>query len=81
MAENVVSWSSNGIKVNKHSKSLGRQCVAYGCYQTFYKPGGSKIGIHFFKFPRKNPQKNLWWTGWQGRLQGFKQHIHLSTSL
>ena len=60
MAENVVSGSSNGIKARKLIKSLGRQCVAYGCYQTFYKPDGSKSGIHFFKFPQKNPQKNRW---------------------
>ena len=77
MVENVVSGSSNCIKAKKRSKSLGRQCVAYSCYQTFYKPDGSKSGIHLSKFPQKNPQKNRW----QGRLQGFQQHIHLSTSL
>ena len=52
--------SSNRGKVKKRRRSLGRQCVAFGCYNTFYGSDGSKTGIHFFKFPQKNPEKLRW---------------------
>ena len=41
-------------------RSLGRQCVAYGCYNTFYKTDGSPSGLHFFRFPQKTPEKLRW---------------------
>ena len=59
MAENVVSASSNGIKANKRSKSLGRQFDAYGCYKTFYKPDGSKSGLHLQISPKEPTEKSM----------------------
>ena len=44
----------------KRKKSLGRQCAAYGCYSTFYKTDGGPSGLHFFRFPQKNQEKNRW---------------------
>ena len=44
----------------KKKKSLGRQCAAYGCYNTFYKTDGTPSGLHFFRFPQKNPEKSRW---------------------
>ena len=44
----------------KRKKSLGRQCAAYGCYSTFYKTDGLPSGLHFFRFPQKNQEKNRW---------------------
>ena len=61
MDENVVAGSGNvTTKVKKPKKSLGRQCVAFNCNNTFYKSDGSKSGTHFFKFPQTNPKKNRW---------------------
>ena len=61
MDENVVAGSSNvTTKVKKPKKSLGRQCAAFNCNNTFYKSDGSKSGTHFFKFPQTNPKKNRW---------------------
>lgn len=60
MAEQFQIGSSDGTNVKKPKKSLGRQCVVFGCYQTFYKKDGSKSGVHFFKFPQTNPEKNRW---------------------
>ena len=48
-----------GVSKTK-KRSLGRQCAAYGCYNTFYKTDGSPSGLHFFRFPQKNPEKLRW---------------------
>ena len=44
----------------KRKRSLGRQCAAYGCYNTFYNTDGTASGLHFFRFPQKNPDKLRW---------------------
>ncbi|XP_065064833.1 uncharacterized protein LOC135691031 [Rhopilema esculentum] len=46
--------------VKKKKPSLGRECAAFGCSNTFYNSDGVSTGIHFFKFPQKNPEKRLW---------------------
>ena len=47
--------------VKKKKKiSLGRECAAYGCANTFYNSDGLATGLHFFKFPQKNPEKQVW---------------------
>ena len=48
------------IKEKKKKISLGRECCAYGCSNTFYNSDGLATGLHFFKFPQKNPGKQLW---------------------
>ena len=50
--------AANDIQNKKRSK--GRQCAAYGCLNFFYNNDGEKSGIHFFKFPDKNPEKQKW---------------------
>ncbi|XP_065060453.1 uncharacterized protein LOC135687738 [Rhopilema esculentum] len=49
--------SSSGV-VKK--SSLGKQCAAFGCYNFSYRPDGTPTGLHFFKFPQRNPEKRLW---------------------
>ena len=44
----------------KRKRSLGHQCAAYGCYNTFYNTDGTASGLHFFRFPQKNPDKLCW---------------------
>ena len=58
MAENTEKQVAN-IQVKK-KKSLGRQCAAFGCYNFSYNTDGSPSGLHFFKFPQKNPEKRVW---------------------
>ena len=48
------------VKNKKKKISLGRECCAYGCSSTFYNSDGLATGLHFFKFPQKNPEKQLW---------------------
>ena len=52
--------SSDNENGKKKKISQGRQCVAYGCRNTFYGSSGNKTGIHFFKFPQTNPRKSRW---------------------
>ena len=47
-------------KEKKKKISLGRQCACYGCSNTFYNSVGQATGIHFFKFPQTNPDKQRW---------------------
>ena len=58
MENKVVSGIENGSR--KRRRSLGRQCVAYGCSNFFYRTDGSPSGHHFFKFPQANPAKSVW---------------------
>ena len=44
----------------KKKRSFGRQCAAYGCYSYFYNSDGSQTGLHFFAFPKSNPEKRRW---------------------
>ena len=44
----------------KKRSSLGKQCAAFGCYNFFYNNDGTPTGLHFFKFPQKNPEKRQW---------------------
>ena len=39
-------------KGNSSSKKKGKQCVAFGCSNTFYGPNGLPSSLHFFKFPK-----------------------------
>ena len=48
------------FSVKKKKRSLGRQCAAFGCYNTFYNTDGYPSGLHFFRFPQKNPEKTRW---------------------
>ena len=54
----------------KKKRSLGRQCAAYGCYNTFYNTDGNPSGLHFFRFPQKNPDK-LRWCNFIKRIDGM----------
>ena len=47
-------------KVAEKKSSLGRECACFGCGSTFYNKDGSASGIHFFRFPAKNPRKQRW---------------------
>ena len=44
----------------KKKLSLGKQCAAFGCYNFSYDSDHSASGLHFFKFPQKNPEKRIW---------------------
>ena len=58
--ENCSASSSSDIEnALKKKVSQGKQCVAYGCTNTFYDVTGNKTGIHFFKFPQTNPRKTI----------------------
>ena len=39
-------------KGNSSSEKKGKQCVAFGCSNTFYDPNGLPSSLHFFKFPK-----------------------------
>ena len=58
MAENIEEATCSP-QVKKKS-SLGKQCAAFGCYNFSYNSDGSASGLHFFKFPQKNPEKRIW---------------------
>ena len=38
-------------------KKKGKQCVTFGCSNTFYGPNGLPSSLHFFKFPKDTEQK------------------------
>lgn len=40
--------------------SRGKQCAAAECNSFEYNHDGSSSGLHFFKFPTKNPAKRRW---------------------
>lgn len=42
------------------STSLGKECVSFGCSNRNYNPDGSPSSFSFFKFPTKNPSRNVW---------------------
>ena len=42
--------------MSRVSKSAGREFAAFGCSNTFYNYDGTPSGLHFFKFPQKNPE-------------------------
>lgn len=49
------------VKSNrKKQRSRGKQCAAAECYSFEYNGDGSSSGLHFFKFPVKNPAKARW---------------------
>ena len=48
------------VSSERTSKSVGRECAAFGCSNTFYRYDGTPSGLHFFKFPQKNPEKRTW---------------------
>jgi len=43
-------------KARKH-QSHGKECAAAECNSFEYNSNGSGSGLHFFKFPMKNPAK------------------------
>ena len=59
---NLEEHNEDSVVSIKEKKkiSLGRECSAYGCSNTFYNSDGLATGLHFFKFPQKNPGKQLW---------------------
>ena len=59
MSKNTQCAKKEGVS-KKKKRSLGRQCSAYQCYSTFYTTDGSPTGLHFFRFPQKNPEKLRW---------------------
>ena len=54
------SCTKESKKPVKKRASLGKQCVAFSCYNFFYKAEGNPTGLHFFKFPQRNPEKRQW---------------------
>ena len=46
--------------MNRASKSAEREFAALGCSNTFYSYDGAPSGLHFIKFPQKNPEKRFW---------------------
>lgn len=42
------------------STSLGKECVSFWCSNRNYNPDGSPSSFSFFKFPTKNPSRNVW---------------------
>ena len=46
--------------MSQASKSVGRECAPFGCSKAFYNYEGTPSGLHFFKFPTKNPEKRIW---------------------
>lgn len=51
---------SSSVEKKQKKRSLGRQCGAFGCCNTFYNVDGTPSGLHFFRFPQKNPEKLRW---------------------
>ena len=49
--------SSDNENGKKKKISQGRQCVAYGCRNTFYDSSGNKTGIHFLSFHKQTQGK------------------------
>ena len=49
-------------KGNSSSKKKKRkQCVAFGCSNTFYGPNGLPSSLHFFKFPKNTNRRRQWY--------------------
>ena len=46
--------------MSRVSKSVGSECAAFGCSNTFCNYDGTPSCLHFFKFPQKNPEKHFW---------------------
>lgn len=44
----------------RKQRSRGKQCAAAECNSFEYNHDGSSSGLHFFKFPTKNPAKRRW---------------------
>lgn len=44
----------------KAKTSLGKECVSAECGSREYYSDGTRTNIHFFKFPSKNPVRNVW---------------------
>ena len=43
--------------MSRVSKSVGRECAAFKCSNTFYNYDGIPSGLNVVKFPQKNPEK------------------------
>ena len=48
-------------KGNSSSKKKGKQCVTFGCSNTFYGPNGFPSSLHFFKFPKDTNRRRRWY--------------------
>ena len=48
-------------KGNSSSKKKGKQCVTFGCSNTFYGPNGLPSSLHFFKFPKDMNRRRRWY--------------------
>ena len=48
------------LKEKRKKISLGGDCCAYRCPNTFYNSDGVGTRLHFFKFHQNNPEKQLW---------------------
>ena len=59
MSETIQCRNAEGVS-KKKKRSLGRECAAYGCTNTFYNTEGAATGLHFFGFPKKNSEKLRW---------------------
>ena len=44
----------------RKNRSRGKECAAAACNSFEYNSDGSGSGLHFFKFPTKNPAKARW---------------------
>ena len=47
-------------KTGRKQRSRGKECAAAECSSFEYNSDGSRSGLHFFKFPTKNPAKARW---------------------
>ena len=59
MSETIQCRNAEGVS-KKKKRSLGRECAAYGCTNTFYNTEGAATGLRFFGFPKKNSEKLRW---------------------
>ena len=48
-------------KGNSSSKKKRKQCVAFGCSNTFYGPNGLPSSLHFSKFPKDTNRRRRWY--------------------
>ena len=44
----------------RKQRSRGKECAAAECSSFEFNSDGSRSGLHFFKFPTKNPAKTRW---------------------
>ena len=49
-----------GNRKRRKQRSRGKECAAAECSSFEYNSDGSRSGLHFFKFPTKNPAKARW---------------------